>query len=794
MLRNYFKIAIRNITRSLSYTVINVSGLSLGITCAILIFSIITYHLSFDNFHNNTDRVYRFVTEQHRDQVSYVSSVPPAFGLAFRNDYTFGEKVARICTLTEQLITIEENGNAKKFKEDLSFAESEFFQIFNFPIVAGQSKNVLTEPNTAIISERMAKKYFGNQSPLNKTFRFDNNVDFKIVGVLQDIPHNTDFRSEIYFSYSTIGKYSEWYAQEDAWGGITTEIQSFARLQPGVTTTEVETVLPAYVKKYRAESKNVHHYKLQPMSDVHFNPQYQGVMSKTNLGVLGLIGIFLVITAALNFINLATAQAVNRSREIGVRKALGSARIQLFWQFTIETSVIVILSSVLAFCIAYAVLPFVNTLFHTRVSLNPLADPSLIMFMTGLAICVTLLSGSYPGLILSGFNPVAALKGKLSAQVKGNFNLRRGLITAQFTIAQVLLIGLIVIMYQLDYFKQTDMGFNQEAIIMLPLGSKDTKTKTLKDQFLQIPNVVNVTQCFAPPASNNYNWGTSITYDNRTETEAFSVSFKGADEDFISTFDINLVAGRNLLPSDTVREFLVNEMVVRKLNLSSPEEILGRTISMQGGTWKGPVVGVVRDFHDQSFKSAISPAIFTTSLGSYNEYAVKINMAEASTTLAALEKTWSNMYPDKLYEYEFLDQQTAQFYEAEQSMLQLIQAFSFIALFIGCMGLYGLVSFMAIQKTKEIGIRKVLGGSIAHILWIFGKEFSRLIVIAFMLAAPLGWWIMSRWLENYEYAFDMTWWVFAMEILIISFICFLTIGFRSAKAAMTNPVNSLRTE
>ena len=319
MLRNYFKIAIRNITRSLSYTVINVSGLSLGITCAILIFSIIHYHLSFDNFHQNTDRIYRFVTEQHRDQVSYVSSVPPAFGLAFRNDYTFGEKVARICNLTEQLMYVEENGNAKKFKEDLSFAEPEFFQIFNFPIVAGQSKNVLTEPNTAIISERVAKKYFGNQSPLNKTFRFNNNIDFKIVGVLKDIPHNTDFRSEIYFSYSTIGKYNEWYGKEDAWGGITSDIQSFVRLQPGVTTTEVETVLPAYVKKYRAESKNVHHYKLQPMNDVHFNPQYQGVMSKTNLGVLGLIGIFLIITAALNFINLATAQAVNRSQ--GNRRA-----------------------------------------------------------------------------------------------------------------------------------------------------------------------------------------------------------------------------------------------------------------------------------------------------------------------------------------------------------------------------------------------------------------------------------------------------------------------------------------
>lgn len=792
MLKNHIKIAFRNIYRSLSYTVINVSGLSLGITCALLIFAIVSYHLSFDTFHANSNRIFRFVTEQHRDQVSYAPSVPPAFGAAFRNDYTYGEKVARIFTNTELLITVDGDGDPKKFKEDVSFAEPEFFQIFNFPLIAGKSSNVLSEPNTAIITERIAKKYFSNQSALNKTFRFNNKIDFKIVGVLKNIPDNTDFRSEIYLSYSNIGQYNEWYAEEDAWGGITSEIQSFVLLQPGVDPAEVETVLPAYVKKYRAENKNVHHYKLQPLNDVHFNPQYRGVMSKTSLGVLAVIGIFLIITASLNFINLATAQAINRSREIGVRKALGSARVQLFWQFTIETGVIVILSSLLAFCIAYAALPYVNTLFDTRVTLNPFAEPALILFMVGLTVAVTFLSGSYPGLVLSGFKPVLALKGKLSAQNTGNINLRRVLITTQFAIAQVLLIGLIVIMYQMKYFQQTDMGFNHDAIIMIPLGSKDAKANTLKDQLLQIPNVENVTLCFAAPASDNH-WGTSITYDNRSETETFSVTFKGADENFLSTFEIDLVAGRNLLPSDTVREFLVNETLVGKLN-SSPEEILGKMISMQGGEWKGPVVGVVRDFHDVSFKSAISPAVLTTSKSNYYEYAVKINMADASTTLSALEKTWSAMYPEQLYEYDFLDQQTAEFYKAEQSILQLIRVFAFIALIIGCMGLYGLVSFMAVQKTKEIGIRKVMGASVIHILWIFGKEFFRLIVIAFVIAAPIGWWVMSRWLENYEYGFNMTGWIFVIELCVISFIALVTVGLRSARAAMVNPVTSLRAE
>ncbi|HKZ36995.1 MAG TPA: FtsX-like permease family protein, partial [Chryseolinea sp.] len=311
-------------------------------------------------------------------------------------------------------------------------------------------------------------------------------------------------------------------------------------------------------------------------------------------------------------------------------------------------------------------------------------------------------------------------------------------------------------------------------------------TNTLRDQFLQIPNVENVTLCFAPPASDN-RWGTSITYDNRSETETFSVTFKGADENFLSTFEIDLVAGRNLLPSDTVREFLVNETLVGKLN-SSPKEILGKMISMQGGGWKGPVVGVVRDFHDASFKSEISPAVLTTSKSNYYEYAVKINMANASATLSALDKAWSAMYPEQLYEYDFLDQLTAEFYKAEQSILQLIRVFAFVALFIGCMGLYGLVSFMAVQKTKEIGIRKVMGASVIHILWIFGKEFFRLVVIAFLIAAPIGWWIMSRWLENYEYGFNMTGWIFVIEICFISFIALVTVGLRSAKAALINPV------
>ena len=792
MYKNFLTTAWRNIIRKKSYALINVCGLALGISCALVIFSLVDYHLSFDNFHSHADRIYRCVTEEHRDQIDYDPSVPPAFGKAFREDYTYAEKVAKLCTQEEELITVESSGETKKFSEQISFAEPEFFDIFNFPLLSGDQSKILVEPNTAIISKSVAEKYFGRESAIGKTIQLNNKIDFVITGVLQDLPINTDIQSEIYFSYSTMKQYNEWYAADDAWGGITTSIKTFTKLKPGVNPEEVESVLPAYVKRYRPNSKNVHHYKLQPLSEVHFDARYEGVMSKTTIWVLSMIGALLILTASLNFINLATAQATTRSREVGVRKSLGSARSQLFWQFTIETGVIVLMASLLALSFCYSILPYLNIFLKTHITLNLFSDARLALFFLSLLIIVTLLSGAYPGIVISGFKPVIALKGTLGINRGGNLNFRRALIITQFTISQVLLIGLIVMMYQIRSFKTTDMGFNHDAIVMLPAGSNDAKLSTLKSQILGLPGVKNVSLCFGAPASDNH-WGTSMRFDNRTESETFSISHKGVDENYLSTFNIELIAGRNLTPSDTVREFLVNEKLVDKLGLSSPEEILGRALTVNGN-WHGPIVGVVKDFHELSLHSEIMPVFLTTSSFTYNSIAVKINMQDARQTLSALEKIWSAMHPDQIFKYDFLDDQIARFYETEQMMVTIIQAFSCIALIIGGLGLYGLVSFMSIQKTKEIGIRKVLGGNISQILWIFGKEFSSLVIIAFLIAAPIGWFLMSRWLTNYAYKVDIGLWVFALELLIIVLVVLITVGYRSLKAVVANPIESLRSE
>lgn len=797
MFKNYLKIAYRNLGKNKLYALINVFGLALSLACCILIFMLVKYHVSFDNFHKDSTRIYRFVTEQHRDEVSYAATVPPAFGKAFRTDYSFAEKVARVVTHREALISFKEGNEIKKFKEaeGAAFAEPELFDIFNFPLLQGNQESVLAEPNTAIITARIAKKYFGTENAVNKIFRYDNRLDFKVTGILKDIPSNTDMKAEIYLSWASQNPKTDFFARDNAWGGMSGELQCFTRLRPGVSTAQIEKLLPAYVTKYRAKSKNVHHYKMQPLSEVHFDGRYGGVMEKKNLWILSCIALFLIITAAVNFINLATAQALKRSREVGVRKVLGSNRSQLFWQFITETAAITIVASVLAVGLSYLVLPSVNSWFKTGIVLHLFSDPLLLSFIACLVLLVIFLSGSYPALILSGFKPVAALKGKLSQQHIGGFNTRRTLIITQFTISMLLIIGMIVITRQMQYAKQSDLGFNKDAVLMVPMGfdSVGIGQKTLQEEIAAIPGVQAVSQCYAAPASGD-RWNTTIRFDNRTEDEAFRSNIKAADDQYIRTFDLQLVAGRNIFPSDSAREMLVNETMVKKLGLSSASDIIGKKIHFDGGDFSTVVTGVLKDFHDGSFHEDISAVCITTLTGDYGSYAVNLNMNNIKSILPAIEKYWNRAHPEKIFEYKFLDENIAAFYETETIMLKLIAAFSFIAIFIGCLGLYGLVSFMATQKTKEIGVRKVLGSSIGEILWIFGKEFGSLILIAFLLAAPLAWWLMNKWLQDFEYRISMGPGVFVLAIGITMVIATATIIYQSIKAALANPVKSLRSE
>ena len=517
-------------------------------------------------------------------------------------------------------------------------------------------------------------------------------------------------------------------------------------------------------------------------------------MEKRNLWILSFIGLFLIITACVNFINLATAQALKRAKEVGIRKVLGGLRGQLFWQFIAETALITIIAAFVAVGLSYLALPYVNEWFKTEMAIQFLSGSLLVIFIPLLVLLVIFLAGSYPGLILSGFRPVAALKGKLSQQHIGGFNTRRTLIVTQFTISIILIIGMMVIFRQMQYAKKSDLGFNKDAVVMIPMGfdSASNAQKTLRNELASIPGVQSVSQCYAAPSSDEA-WNTSIRFDTRTEEELFRSSIKAADDQYVKTFDLQLAAGRNIFPSDTVRESLINETLTRKLGLKLPQEALGKKIYFNGNM-SATIAGVVKDFHDGSFHSDINAVCITSFASNYSSYAVRINMNKIKSILPALEKKWGSIHPDKIYEYQFLDESIAKFYETEETMLKLISAFSFIAIFIGCLGLYGLVSFMAAQKTKEIGIRKVLGSSVTGILWIFGKEFGRLILVAFLVAAPIAWWLMNNWLQDFKYRIHIGVWMFLMAIGITLLIAAITVIYQSVKSAVANPVKSLRTE
>lgn len=794
MIKNYFKIARRNLQKNKAFAFINVLGLSLGIACSILIFTVVSYHLSFDNFHKNKDRIYRIVTEWHDEEIEYSPGVPQGLGKTFRTNFTFAEKTARVVDYRNTLITLSNEQEVKKFREAIAYAEPEFFDIMNFPLINGNHTTALTSPNSAIVTEKIAKKYFGTTNAIGKTIRVDNKSDFIITGILKDLPSNTDQEQEIFLSYTNLKDNNAKHADESTWGVVYGHSHCYTLLKRGITAAQVNHSLQQVVKKsYTGRDANVWRFILQPLADIHFNGNFDGYIDKKYLWALLFIGLFLIVTACVNFINLATAQALNRSKEVGVRKVLGSVRSQLFWQFIVETALITVFAVGAAYGMAYLTLPWLNQLLQSNMALHLLTNVQLSFFLFLITVIIIFLSGSYPALILARFQPALALKNKLSQKHIGGFSLRRILVVTQFAISQMLIIGAIVIASQMRYTQTADLGFTKNAIVMLPLPVQDkTKMSTLRNKLAALSGVEKISFCFQAPASGT-NTTRDFIFDNRAEPEHWDVNLKFADDQYISTFGIQLVAGRNFYPSDSVREFLVNETFAKKLNLS-PKDVIGKKLSVEDGSFTAPVTGVVKDFYTFSFHSEIAPVCIMPTSMNYSNCAIKINSKNVPATLTSFEKIWNETYPDYLYTHTFLDERIARFYRMDTIMFTLIKLFAFIAIFIGCLGLYGLVSFMAIRKTKEIGVRKVLGASLHNILWIFGKEFSSLLLIAFIIAAPFAWWIMHLYLQDFKYRIEIGAGIFLLAILSTFVIAGITVGYRSLKSALTNPVKSLRSE
>lgn len=809
MIKNYFKIAWRNLVRHKAYSAINIAGLAVGIAASLLIFVVVTYELSYDKFQKNYDRTYRVVTvtKNSDGNEDHNPGIPgPAYD-ALKADFPQLEKITPVFALTgTQMIVLGNNPNSdvavsKKFitESNLAFTRPEYFDIFNAKWLAG-SAATLNEPGNIVIDKETAIKYFGDWKNATGLFlKLDNSIPLKVSGIIEKMPTNTDFAIGQFVSIETLKNYKDNYSYSATeWGSLSSNHQIYITLPKNVTAKSVQAQLDGFAKKhYNESSRNKRFQILQPLNEIHFDGRY-GTMgdhstSKTILWTLSFIGVLIIIMASINFINLSTAQAAGRSREVGVRKVLGSSRKQLISQVMGETFLIVLLSLALAGVIAKAAIPWLSHVASVPESIS-LFTPQSIFFLALLLIVVTILSGVYPALIVSGFKPALALKSKISSANIGGISLRRVLVITQFAISQILIIGTIVAISQMNYVRNADLGFNKEAVFILPAYSDSAnkaKMLPLKQQLLQNPAVISVS-FGSDEASSDNNWASNFAFDNK-EDEDFAAFQKWGDEDYIKTYGLQLIAGRNFVASDTLREILLNETMTKKLGLKDPAQAVGKNVRIGGGYWL-PVVGVVKDFKTNSLKEDVKPLTMASHRDFYYTMAVKLRTNNLSLTTAQIQKLWEQAYPAYAYSSHFVDETIDRFYRQETQLALLYKIFAGIAIFISCLGLYGLVSFMAAQKTKEVGIRKVLGASVGNIIVMFSKEFTILISIAFVIAIPVAWYFMNSWLQNFVYRISIGAGVFVLAIVASLIIAWITVGYRAVRAAMANPVKSLRTE
>jgi predicted permease len=804
MLKNYFKTAFRNLQRNKAYAFINVLGLAIGIAACLLIFLVLEFETSFDNFHSKRDQIYRigskFITQ---DGVSYSAGTAFPLGPALRSELPQIKKVARILKGAGEPVTVFDGGEQKrKFKADLYFAEPEFFSLFDFEWLAGDAKNVLTQPNSVALTKKTAEKYFGDwHAALGKTIMRGTHKEevYTVNGILNDVQPNTDFPLDVVVSFSTIRNTGLKTNLED-WVSTFGQAYTFVLLPSGTSISKLNSDLQALAKRHKPSEYLKDSYTTQPLSEIHYDERFGNyrshTFSRSLITALQLIGIFLILIACVNFVNLATAQAVNRSKEVGVRKVLGSSRKQLALQFLSETGIITLVAVLVAVAIAVFALPFLNQLLSVQMSMNLVKDPAIILFLLVVLTVVTLLSGLYPALILSGFNPVTALKTKITSKMVGGLSLRRVLVVLQFVIAHGLIIGTLIVVSQMNFFRNATLGFDKAAIINVGIpGDSISRTKIdyLRNRLMENPDIKNVSFSFSSPAADG-NWNSDFKFDHATKNTNFNANLKWADVDYFKTYNLQFVAGRPYYPSDTVREVVVNETLLHKLGITDPKQAIGKQLDFWEGQMVVPIVGVIRDFNSYSLRQPMAPVVLGTWKDVYQTINIKIKPDREKDVLPYVEKLWNETYPDFLYEYHFLDDTIANFYKEEARLSQLYKIFAAIAILISCLGLYGLVSFMAAQRTKEVGIRKVLGASVGNIVYLLSKEFSLLIIVAFALAAPLAYYIMHKWLQNYSYRIELGVSVFLLAIIGSMIIAWITVGHRAIKAALANPVKNLRTE
>ncbi|QNF32799.1 ABC transporter permease [Adhaeribacter swui] len=800
MLSTSFLVGIRNLLRHRYYTLLNVVGLAVGLACALLIWVFVRFESSFDLFHVHPERIYRVVTElRFEDHIGHQSGVHVPFPEVLRTDFP-EVKVTQLSHYAGSQVTVldeQKNATPKMFREEVGvfFLEPEFFKIFNFSFLQGSPKTTLSAPNQVVLTQKAAEQYFGNwQTAVGKFIQIDDKT-LQVTGILQNPPANTNFPLKVLVSLTTL----ESFLKEKGWDGIDSDFQGYVALPENLLVSRFQQLLTAAHDKNVAPPK-ITFPKLQPLTDIHFNQDYDSFtgtnISHQTLWLFTGIGVFLIIMACVNFVNLATALAAKRSKEIGVRKVLGGSRWQLFRQLLTETGLVVLVAMVLAIGLASQSFPWLKQLLKLPESL-PLFSGELLFVVLGVMALVTLLAGTYPALVLSGFQPVLALKSKGITQTVGGVSLRKALVVVQFSISQVLIVGTILVINQMNFVQNQDLGFQKDALVFLRMDTDSLsrlKHRAFKEQLLQNPQIQQASYSRALPSDIDFNssWGIQQV-DNKSLPAYLEPQVKLADTAYFRTYGLQLLAGRKYQAADTLREVVVNETFLRKVGIQSPEQAIGKTLRFYDGPAL-PIVGVVKDFNNQSLHSEISPIVMSTFTERYQTLSLKISTQNITQTLNLIKQQWQQTFPDKVFDYQFVDEKLAQYYEQDEKMLRLFKAFAGVAIFISCLGLFGLMAFTAQQRTKEIGVRKVLGATVTSIVSLLSRDFLKLVLWANVIAWPVAWWGMQTWLQNFEYRTSITWWIFGIGGALAILISLATISFQAIKAAVANPVDALRSE
>jgi putative ABC transport system permease protein len=790
MLKNYLLVALRNLKRNKVFSFINILGLALGLACSLLIIFWVQDERSMDAFHANRSRLYNVYERQYYDGKIESGYYTPGLLAAELKKKIAGIEAAVDYTGYTDKLTFEA-GN-KIIKEEGSYASEDFFSMFSFPLLQGKPATALNDPSAVAVSRKMANHFFGSpEAAIGKTIRCENKRDFKITAVFEDIPNNSTFKFDFVANWFYYLDQNSW-AKEWGNNGPATAIM----LRPDANPANISPRIRKFLDDYNKEQNKNFRIELgiQRYDEIYLHGNFKnGEISGGRIEyvrLFSIVAVFIMLIACINFMNLTTARSVKRAKEIGIRKVVGALRTGLMRQFIGEAVLLAFFATVIALLLAALMLPGFNDLTGKQI-VFPFSHPVFWIELLALAIVTGIISGSYPALFLSAFNPVTVLKGAVKTSSGATF-FRKGLVVFQFVLSIVLIIGTIIVSKQVHYIQNKDLGYNRENLIYIPIeGDLRDKYALFKEQALGMPGIQTVTRMTESPTNLGSNTG-GVDWDGKDPNTQPSFTQASVGYDFVKTLQLQVVLGRDFskdFGTDSVG-YLINESAMRKIGYKDP---IGKRLTF----WqkKGMIIGVIKDFHFISLRLPIEPLILRLHDNEhYGTALVKTGKGKTKEALASLSQLCKELNPKFPFTYQFADEEYLKLYKSEQVIDRLSDYFAFLAIFISCLGLLGLAMFTAEQRTKEMGIRKVLGASVSGLFALLSKEFLQLVVIALIIASPLAWWVMNNWLQDYTYRTDISWWVFAVAGILAILIALLTVSVQSIKAALVNPVKSLRTE